>query len=189
MDSDLERLCAGILDSIDAKALEAQVRAVIEGQDEIVVPNELLDDLTGELTQEQTENLYAIIKDMPIPGKIKLALFGNQTARTLLIRDTNKQIPQFVLKNARITENEILEMARNSNLDEAVHRGLANNPSWMKSYAIKLAIVSNPKVPIDISLRWVKHIQEKDLRRLSKSKNIPQVIASQCRKLLEKREG
>lgn len=66
-------------------------------------------------------------------------------------------------------------------------RGIGNNASWMKAYALKHAIVSNPKTPIDIALRWLKHLQDKDLGRLAKSKNISQIVATQSRKLFEKR--
>ncbi len=129
--------------------------------------------------------LYKIINDLTIPQKIKLALFGNQTARGLLIRDKNRVIPMFVLQNARITENELFEFARNTNLSDAVLRVIAGNPEWMKTYRMKFAVCSNPKMPIDVSVKWVKFLQKQDLRRLSKSKNIPQVVANQARKLIE----
>lgn len=138
---------------------------------------------------EETDNFYVRVKELNVPAKIKLALYGNKTARTLLIRDTNKLIPLFVLQNSRLTEEEVLEFARNTNLDEQIFRNISSNGAWLRHYPIKLALVSNPKVAVDIALKWVKHLQERDLRRLAKSKNISQVVVSQCRKLLEKRDS
>ena len=57
----------------------------------------------------------------------------------------------------------------------------------MKIYPIKVALVSNPKTPLDISVKWLKHIKDKELRILAKSKNIPSALVNQCRKLLELR--
>ena len=164
---------------------QAQVEVIRSGQDAVVVPAELLKESPD---SAKSQSMAELIRAMKGPQKIKLAMFGNRTVRSLLIRDSIRQIPLFVLQNAKLTEDEVAEFSRNSNLDESVLREIANNPQWMKSYQIKLNIVSNPRVPLDLSLRWLKFIQERDLRILSRSKNVPSVIANQSRKLLEKRE-
>ena len=181
MAENLEELVDAFIASIPEQVEREEIKLAVKGDDKIVLPQELLD----ENAKDSGAPLYKIIADLSIPQKIKLALFGNLTARNLLIRDTNRQIPFFVLQNARVTENEIQEWARNTNLSDQILRQIASNPEWMKSYNIKVSIVSNPKVPIDASLKWVKFLQTADLRRLAKSKNIPQVIANQCRKMLD----
>lgn len=164
----------------------ASILAIIDGTDSTQVPCELMDDTEKEVEER---SLFESIREMSIPQKIKLALFGNQTARTILIRDvSNKQIPMMVLSNPRITDNEIFEISKNSNMDERVLREIGSNLTWMKPYAVKLAIVSNPKVPIDVSLKWIKHIRDKDLRILGRSKGIPQTVSTQCKKILETRD-
>lgn len=174
------------LDVTDDAEVQAVLRSIIDGADNIEVPDELMKD-SGAPANDA--NLYAVVNKLTIPQKIKLALFGNHSARMLLIRDTNRQIPMFVLKNPRISDGEIAEIAKNTNVDDNVLRDLANNPQWMRNYNVKCAIVFNPKVPIDVSLKWVKHLNDGDLRRLAKSKNVPQVIATQSRKLLEKKKA
>ena len=169
------------------------IRKVGLGADDIKLPLELTQekpvDEAESAEQGGSKSLAAIIRDLKLPGKIKLALLGNQTARAVLIRDSNRMISQFVLENPRLTENEVYEFARNKDLDDAIIRAIAVNNSWMKNYSIKWAIISNPKTPLDISVSWCKHLKEKELRLLAKSKNIPQALATQCRKLLEKRQG
>lgn len=154
---------------------------------------EELERLPVEFLDEEAEdpggNLTQLIREMSVPERIRLAIFGNQMVRSVLLRDSYKQIPLLVLANPRLTENEVLEIAKNTQLDDGVLRALANDAQWMKSYQVKLAIVSNPKVPINSGLRWLKFIRDKDLGRLARSKNIPQVVSSQARKLLEQRKG
>lgn len=142
----------------------------------------------AEANAEAEKALGTLIRDMSIPQKIKLALFGNHTARTLLLRDTNRIIPMFVLENPRLTDNEIVDISRNTQVDEGILRAVGNNLQWMKAYQVKMNLVSNPKTPIDTTLRWLKFVKDKDLGRLAKSKNIPQVVSTQAKKLLEKRE-
>jgi len=155
------------------------VRKIVKGEAAVAVPKELED--------EDSKPLYAALKDMTMSQKIKLAIFGNQTARALLIRDTNKMISMFVLQNARITENEIVEWARNKDLGDYILREIANNPNWMKLYSVKLNLVSNPRMPASIAVKWLGHILEKDLKKLSKSKDVPQLVANQAARMLTRK--
>lgn len=127
------------------------------------------------------------IRDLSIPQRIKLAMFGNKAARIALLRDPNRMVQMFVLDNPRISDGEIYDVAKNTNVDEAVLRAVASNAQWMKGYAMKLAVCMNPKMPVDVTLKWFKYLTDKDLVMLSRSKNVPQVLASQARKLSEKR--
>ena len=183
MSSSLEKLVDAFIESIPDQVEKEQVREAARGAEAVAIPKALLEE-GGK--GESEEQLYKIINDLTIPQKIKLAMFGNMTARGLLIRESkNRQIPLFVLENSRLTENEVQEFSRNTNLSDQVLRAIAQNPEWMKNYTVRVNIVSNPKTPIDASVKWVKYLQVQDLRKLMKSKNIPQVIASQCRKLVD----
>lgn len=194
MRGDADKLWEQLLSSDEAAECRAELGAVRSGSDKIALDKALTKEEEQEEAAEQeeasgnAEDLLSKVKDMSVPEKIKLALFGNKAARSLLIRDRNRQVPLFVLQNSRISEEEIVEIAKNTNIDELVFRAIANDSTWMKNYAVKLALVSNPRVPIDISLRWLKYLHDSDLRNLSRSRNISQVVATQCRKLMEKRQ-
>ncbi len=125
------------------------------------------------------------ISKMKLPQKIKLAMFGNSTCRNLLIRDSNRMVQQFVLKNPRIQVREIEEFAKNPNLSEQVLRAIGNNTNWMKSYAAKWHLVGNPKTPVDVSMRWIKFLNITEIKKLAKSKNVPQVIVTAARRKME----
>ena len=199
---ELEKLWSSVSESLPAEQ-KGELELIRQGSDGIALPKELTEEIASiqavvaedpatenntEKTAEKNKSFATLVKDLSIPQKIKLALFGNKMARSFLIRDTNRQVPLFVLQNPQLNEEEVVDFARNSNLDDSVLRYIANHPSWMKNYAIKLNIVANARVPVDLSLRWLKYLQERDLRNLARSKNVPSVIATQARKLLEKRD-
>jgi len=168
--------------------LVVTLKSIVRGDDDIDIPEELLAEADQDQgLDEDAVNLFALINEMSIPEKIKLALFGNKMARGILIKDSNRQISLVVLRNNRLTEGEVVEFARNTNLDDQIHRNIANNSQWMKNYEMKIAVVTNPKVPIDISMKYVKFLNDRDLKKLSRSKNVPNVISTQCRKMTEKR--
>jgi len=181
----LERLATEVGD----EEVLSEVRDVLIGADTIPLPIEALEDSqTNAETVEKSKSVQAQIAECSIPQKIKLALFGNQLTRAILIRDSNKIIPFFVLQNPRLTSGEIQEIARSANSDSNVLRAIASNPAWLKDYQVKLALVCNPKVPINVSLPLVKYLKERELKQLARSKSIPQVLANGCAKLLGSRQ-
>lgn len=188
--SSLDKLFASALTQVEDVRIREQLQLIMEGRDGIELPDELtipIDD-DEEIDEEMAQTLAAQVREMTIPEKVKLAMLGNKVARNILIRDVNWMVAGFVLENPKITENEIFEFAKNTNLDDNVFRSISNRPQWVKSYSVKAALVANPKTPVDVSVKWIKHLKDRDLRQLGKSKNIPQVIATQCRKLLETRK-
>ncbi len=177
-----------VLSGVEPDLISLPAEAVDERQSETLPGTSTGVVQSGEAPEKPGEDsLLKQIKEMTIPQKIKLALFGNQTARTILLRDSNRIIPMFVLDNPKITDNEIVEISKNNQLDEQILRSIGNNLQWMKSYQIKFNLVCNAKTPLDISLRWLKFIKDKDLRQLARSKSVPQVIASQARKMVEQK--
>lgn len=136
------------------------------------------------LTDEGSTNIRNQIAEMTMPEKIKLALFGNSICRGLLILDTNRMIQQFVLKNPKLGASEVETFAKNPQISEAVLRSIADSKTWMKSASLKYIIVTNPKTPGDIALRWMRYLNVADLRKISKSKNLPQLIAVTAKKRL-----
>lgn len=185
--ANLDMLFQAALTQIRDPRIREQLELIRQGKDSIVLAAELTEESEEELTEEESQNMAAAIREMSIPQKIKLALLGNMVARTFLIRDTNWMVASFVLQNPRLTDSEVYEFARNKDLDQQVFRTIAGDPTWMRSYAVKAAIVGNPKTPVDVSIKWLKHLQDRDLRNLAKSRDIPQVLVGQCKKLLETR--
>jgi hypothetical protein len=169
--------------AISNKEDKEAVAQVFNKKDTIV----LSDKLVREDGLVPSSDFYSLIQSLPMAAQIKLALYGNKAVRSILLREVNTHIPLLVLQNPKITLDEILEIAKNTMLDQTIYRAVSSNRSWMKSNSVQLALVSNPKVPIDISLRYVNNLRDKELIRLAKSKNIPQVVATNCKKVIERR--
>ncbi|MGB9697856.1 MAG: hypothetical protein ACPL5I_00595 [Thermodesulfobacteriota bacterium] len=150
---------------------------------------DLIYDWQEQLTDEQRQNLYQKIIKMSIPQKIRLAMVGNREARNILILDHNKAVVMAVLRSPKLTENDVFTYAQQRNLPEEVYKYIARNKNWIKNYALKLALVNNPKTPLAVALRFLDHLQERDLKNLSRSKNVSNVLAKAAAQLLLKRAG
>ena len=166
----------------EAEATEL-ARRIEAGEDGIAVPAELVEE-PEERKAPPPENLYAQILRMPMAGKIKLALRGNRDARLILIRNTNKLLRRFVLLNPRIGEDEVIAVTRNKSADDELLRMIAERREWMRNYQVRLGLATNPKARLPVALRQVGTLDERDLRIIAKSKNVPAAVSAQARRLL-----
>ena len=166
----------------EAEAAEL-ARRIEAGEDGIAVPAELVEE-PEERKAPPPENLYAQILRMPMAGKIKLALRGNRDARLILIRNTNKLLRRFVLLNPRIGEDEVIAVTRNKSADDELLRMIAERREWMRNYQVRLGLATNPKARLPVALRQVGTLEERDLRIIAKSKNVPAAVSAQARRLL-----
>jgi hypothetical protein len=167
-----------------AEALDVAKR-VTEGTDGISVPTELIEEPAEPRPVSQPEKpLWIRVRDMTVAEKVKLALRGNKDARAILIHDSNKVIPRFVMQNPRLTEEEVLLLAKDRNTQEEILRTIADSRAWTKIYAVRAALVENARTPAGKALNLLTTLDERDIGRLAKSKQVPNVISAQARRLM-----
>lgn len=129
------------------------------------------------------------IMRMSISEKIKLATKGNKEARSILIRDSNKLVSVAVIRSPRLTDGEVLVQANNKTAQEDVLRVIYSDREWTKQYAIKLALVKNPKVPQAIAMKFLTTLLEADLKNLARSKSVPGSVQLMAKRTIDKKEG
>ncbi|MGH7819869.1 MAG: hypothetical protein ACREQ9_08860, partial [Candidatus Binatia bacterium] len=170
----------------DAQAeVAAAVEAVARDESAIEVPGELIVEIEGSAARppEPPKALWLQIREMTVVQRVKLALRGNRDARLILLHDHSKLIRRMVLQNPRISEDEIVMLARDRNSDEDMLRLIAESREWTKAYPVRTALVENAKTPVAKALQLLSTLAEREISRLAKSKNVPNVIATQARRL------
>jgi hypothetical protein len=140
------------------------------------------------LDEDKTRSLHALIQNMSVFDKIKLARLGNGEARSLLVRDRNKLVAAAAVRSPKVQEQEVLAFAKARNVPDEVLRIIASSREWTRAYPVKLALVSNPKCPQPSAIRFLGHLHERDLRAIMKSKDVPAVISTQARRMLQRKE-
>ncbi|WP_242346684.1 hypothetical protein [Anaeromyxobacter terrae] len=163
----------------------------------------LMRDYGAELAQERAEgaaaetaedankklNITQRIMRMSVAEKIKLATLGNKEARTLLLRDSNKLVCMAAATSPRITDGEILGLANSRTVSVDVLRYIYSNREFTRTYAIKISLVKNPKVPLPTALKMMYTLQEKDIKELARDRNVPQTIQAQAKAFMMKKEA
>jgi len=144
------------------------------------------DDSEEEPADEEELNLskYQQALEMGISQKIKQALTGDKEWRNIFIKDANKLVSSAVLKNPRITEGEVLMIAKNKSSSDELIRLITLEREWVKQYEIKRALVLHPRTPLPKALRYMGFLTEKDLKNLAKSRGVAQAVVNTARRML-----
>jgi hypothetical protein len=141
--------------------------------------------------EEETKKLTITqrVMRMSVAEKIKLATLGNKEARTLLLRDSNKLVSMAAATSPRMTDGEILTLASSRTVNVDVLRYIYSSREFVKTYAVKISLVKNPKVPLPTALKMMYTLQEKDIKELARDRNVPQTIQAQAKSFLMKKEA
>ncbi|MFH1014334.1 MAG: hypothetical protein V1762_00185 [Nitrospirota bacterium] len=144
---------------------------------------------TGQPTGQRAQTLLQKVQNLTVVEKRLLAMRGGREARSILIKDTNKQIVMAVLDNPKIKEAEVEMFARSRSIPDEALRAITRTKEWMKNYGVLLAVVSNPKTPAGVAVPLLYGLKTKDLASLGKNRNIAEVIRTTAKKIVQVRKG
>jgi hypothetical protein len=136
-----------------------------------------VDDEGEEKVREKFLPLHAQIAELTVTQKIRRAMLGTAAERLLLVRDPNRLVQAAAAKSPGLTENEAVRITASRAMSDEVLRLIAMNRDLVRSYQVKLNLVSNPRTPFTFATRLVPHLRESDLKTMSKSKNVSGAVA------------
>jgi len=155
----------------------------LQQEPEVGFADYLLEDPDHELTGDERVTLSHAIRNMKVVDKMRLALKGNIEARQILIKSPNKLIQECVLRNPKITIEEIIRLSNDKSMREELIRIIATSREWVKSYPVKLALMFNPKTPLTLAIKFLPSLNDRDLASLGKSKMIAGILANTAKKM------
>ena len=136
----------------------------------------------------RAQTLLQKVQNLSVSERRLLAMRGGREARSILIKDTNKQIMMAVLGNPKITESEIEIISHSRSVPDEMIRAIIKNRDWMKNYGILLAVTSNPKTPAGVAIPLLSNLKLRDLVTMEKNKNIAEALRSAAKKLVQARK-
>jgi hypothetical protein len=136
--------------------------------------------------QAEGDRLSQITR-LPTMQKMRLAQLGNSFERSVLIRDSNKQVALSAIKSSRVKENEVIGYAANRALSHDVVRYIATRKEWLKLYQLKYNLVLNPKTPLSSAMTFLNHLHPHDVRKVARSRNIPAALAKAAKRKEQQR--
>lgn len=123
------------------------------------------------------------IRLLPVASRLRLTRNASRVMRAILLRDQNAQVAVAVLHNNSFSDQEIEGIARSRAVIEDVLEEIAKHRSWVGRYGIAKALIQNPKTPVPVSLRLMGRLGVRDLRDVSRDRNVPDAVRSNALRL------
>lgn len=142
----------------------------------------------GEIAPERIALIRRIIL-MNVKDRIKLGLKGDREARSILIRDSNKVVSTAVIRNPRVTEQEVEGIAAMRTVTDEVLRLIAMNRQWARSYTVIHNLARNPRTPLPTAMTLISRLRAKDLQSLTQNRNVSENVRRQAYRLSQVRAG
>ena len=181
---------------VEAPCEESEIEdGPVSDSEAVAALRAVLGDDLGHLAQAMVEeseanenaNLYALIQQMNIVQKVKLARLGNKEARGLLVRDRNKVVAVAAVSSPKLSDNEVVTIAQSRSVCDEVLRVISSNRLWTRNYKIKLALATNPRTPQPTAMKFVNFLHDNDLKAIVKSKDVPTAVSTHSRRILTKK--
>ena len=108
---------------------------------------------------------------------------ANLSAAGLFLSSTERpaEMSYYLIKNPRITTEEVLRIARMTSISAAVADQIAKTTQWSSNQEIGSAIVNNPRTPTPLALKLLSTLPEPEIRHIAKSTGVSQALSSKRR--------
>lgn len=118
---------------------------------------------------EKTENIWDRMRGLSQMEKLLLAVKADRTERALLLQDSDPRVLLSLLRNPRLTVDEVTRIAKSSFLNFQIADVIVKAGQWMSSVDVRLALVHNAKTPPPFALRILPTLPDTEVRAIARA--------------------
>jgi hypothetical protein len=133
---------------------------------------------------ERELGLWERVRTMTRVEKLLLAPKATRSERVILLKENDAQVLYTLLKNPRITADEVARIAKSHLLSTATADLIAKTAQWSSRADIRIALVANPRTPSPLALRLLPTLPEAEIRRIAKATAVSQALKQAALRLV-----
>jgi hypothetical protein len=122
-----------------------------------------------EETEETRQNAWDRMRARSQMEKLLLAVKAERSERALLVQDNDPRVLLSLLRNPRLTIDEVARMAKSSFLNFQIAEVIMKTAQWMGNLDVRLNLIHNPKTPQAFALRILPTLPDADVRNIARS--------------------
>jgi hypothetical protein len=126
------------------------------------------------------------LPDMRLGDRVTLARLATPPLLPLLLADTEPQVVEAALNNPRLREEDLVTALRRDDVRASLVEPVAASPRWSTSYAVKLALVLQPRTPLPLALQRISTLVPRDLVRVAGEAALRPLVRAAAREVLER---
>lgn len=123
----------------------------------------------GAAVEGREGTLWDRLRALTPPQKILLAPKADRMTRALLLQEGDPMVLFSLLKNPRLTIDEVVRIAKSSFLNFQAAETILKTSPWAANLDVRLALVWNPKLPLPLGLRILPTLPETEVRAVARN--------------------
>lgn len=125
------------------------------------------------------------LADMRLGDRITLARLATPPLLPSLLADSEPRVAEAALLNGRLREEDLVTALRREDLRPALIAAVDESPRWRQSYAVKLALVLQPKTPLPLVLERISSLVPRDLARVAGEESLRPLVRAAAQEVLQ----
>jgi hypothetical protein len=125
-------------------------------------------DASADESQEKKQNIWDRVRALSQMEKLLLAVKADRTERALLLQDNDPRVLLSLLRNPRLTVDEVARLAKSSFLTYQVADVIIKTGQWMANLDVRLGLIHNAKTPPAFALRILPTLPESEVRSIAR---------------------
>jgi hypothetical protein len=121
--------------------------------------------------------------DLRLGDRITLAKIATPPVLSRLLEDGDPRVVEASLINPRLREEDLVAAVRKDAVPRALIEGIAAASRWRERYALRLAIVLQPRSPLAVALAQVTALQPRDLERVAADEGLAPLLQLTARRV------
>lgn len=134
------------------------------------------------VSEDIRNNLQAFLAKLSVPQKVELAAKGNREVRSLLSRDPSSMVARAVISSPRLSDLDVHAYAGSPLTNDEILRAIAENRTWTRNPRVIVLIVSNPRTPAAIAVRFLGRLPVGELNILARNRNISIAVRNEAKR-------
>jgi hypothetical protein len=118
--------------------------------------------------EENSQNAWDRLRSLSQMEKLLLSVKAERSERAVLLQDNDPRVLLSLLRNPRITVEEVARLAKSSFLNFQIADVIVKTAQWMGSLDVRLGLVNNPKTPQAFALRILPTLPVADVRNIAR---------------------
>lgn len=128
------------------------------------------DELLARLLEEkQSQNAWDRMRGLSQMEKILLAVKAERSERALLLQDNDPRVLLSLLRNPRLTIDEVARLAKSSFLNYQIAEVIVKTSQWMASLDVRVALIHNPRTPPAFAMRILPTLPIAEVRNIARA--------------------
>ena len=100
--------------------------------------------------------------------KLLLAAKADRVERAILAQDSDPQVLYTLLKNPRLTADEVIRISKSPFLTFQTAEAIVKSTQWFSNLEVRVALVHNAKTPPAFAMRILHTLPESEVRAISR---------------------